>query len=33
MGKYAAGKYALAISDRSGMAFHILKWLESGMDL
>ena len=21
MGKYAAGKYALAISDRSGMAF------------
>ena len=33
MGKYASGKYALAISDRSGLDFHMMKWLESGMDL
>jgi hypothetical protein len=33
MGKYASGKHALAISDRSGLwHFLILKWLENGMD-
>ncbi len=33
MAKYATGKYARAISDRSGMEFHTKKWLENGMDL
>ena len=32
MAKYATGKYAKAISDRSGMGFHTKKWLENGMD-
>ena len=33
MAKYATGKYAKAISDRSGLSFPIQRWLESGMDL
>ena len=33
MAKYATGKYAKAISDRSGMEFpYTKKWLENGMD-
>ena len=33
MGKYASGKYALAISDRSGMAFPYDEMVENGMVL
>ena len=32
MGGYASGKYALAISDRSGMQFPYSEMLEDGMD-
>ena len=32
MAKYASGKRALAISDRSGLRFLIQKWLENGME-
>ena len=31
MSKYATGKHAKAISDRSGMEFPYKKWLENGM--
>ena len=31
MSKYATGKHSKAISDRSGLSFHIEKWLENGM--
>ncbi len=33
MSKYATGKHSKAISDRSGLNFHIEKWLENGMVL
>ena len=33
MAKYATGKYAKAISDRSGLEFPYKKWLENGMVL
>ena len=33
MARYASGRKSLAISDRSGMAFPLKKWLENGMDL
>ena len=31
MGKYASGKFAKRISDRSGMAFPTMKWFKNGM--
>ena len=33
MAKYATGKHAKAISDRSGVGLLTEKWLESGMVL
>ena len=33
MSKLSKGKYAKAISDRSGMEFPYKKWLKNGMDL
>ena len=32
MAKYATGKYARAISDRSGMEFPYKEMVENGMD-
>ena len=33
MGKYASGKFAKRISDRSGMAFPYNEMVKNGMDL